>query len=160
MKIAHIMKTVSMKSTPSFRGKPAPCGKYSKTFCTTKFKNCEDCKQCSLVKHRFEPLYKYINGVKHKRCPRCGEYYPMHQFRPVQSRGRLSSSWCKVCFSEYNLEKYKNKKQIYPYIVQIGKNYSKIADDKELRKLLRHFIYRPDIKKMTICRINQSVNSD
>lgn len=88
--------------------KIAKCGKRTQSFCDNKFKDCEDCKQCSLVNHRFEKLYKYIDGVKYKLCPRCKEYKKLENFSVMTNRYR---SWCKSCTNEYNkINSQKNKK--------------------------------------------------
>lgn len=88
----------------------AKCGNYTLSFCRTKFKESEDCKQCTLVNHRFEKLYKYINGVKYKLCPRCKEYKKINEFSILSNRYK---SWCKSCTNEYNYINSQRNKKIF-----------------------------------------------
>lgn len=80
--------------------KLAKCGKHTQTECYHKFKSIPECRQCTLVKHRFEPLYKEENGIKYKLCPHCGKYVRIFYFKTV--KGKISS-WCRQCASEYQL---------------------------------------------------------
>ena len=76
--------------------KLAKCGIHSLSFCNTKH-DAQQCDNCILVKHR-DKLYKYQNGHKLKRCPHCGEYKMLHDFKPNTKGHR---SWCNNCHQEY-----------------------------------------------------------
>lgn len=78
----------------------AKCEKYKYSFCTHKH-DAPECKKCVLVQ-RHGQMYKIINGEKHKKCPQCGEYKPMSDFR-VNANGNIS--WCIECTRQYNKER-------------------------------------------------------
>lgn len=88
----------------------AKCGKYSGAHCLRHWRDCEDCLKCTLIKRQTQSLYKMINGVKHKKCPRCSQYLPITSFSMIKDdNGRLYSSWCKECYKDYN-HNYRKKK--------------------------------------------------
>ena len=75
--------------------KMAKCGLQKYSFCTHKH-DLPMCETCVLIK-RHGKMYKYIQGKKLKKCPRCGEYKPMSEFRP-NSNGYIS--WCYDCHKD------------------------------------------------------------
>lgn len=86
-----------------YKGKPvkmAKCGKYSLHHCLCNFHECDDCKVCKLVPHRFYKLYKMIDGIKHKRCARCKEYKPVAEF-VYNKATKYYNCWCKKCLNTY-----------------------------------------------------------
>lgn len=84
----------------------AKCGLYKYSFCTHKHDACE-CSSCLLV-NRHGKMYKYINGVKYKKCPHCGEYKPLSEYH-ANSNGY--KSWCISCGNAYSKEYARAKKQ-------------------------------------------------
>lgn len=94
--------------------KMAKCGMYKYSFCTHKHDACE-CSSCLLV-NRHGKMYKYINGVKYKKCPHCGEYKPLSEYH-TNSNGH--KSWCISCSNAYAREYAKAKKQENKPIVRI-----------------------------------------
>lgn len=101
-----------METHSHYRGKPirmAKCGKYSYSRCTKNCKEIEECLTCTLIKRHKKDIYKYINGVKYKRCSKCGNYYPLKKgFYKAVSRPTYMS-WCKFCKSKYQLELKNNE---------------------------------------------------
>lgn len=94
------------KNKTHINGKPikmAKCGKHSLYFCKLEYHDCEDCKKCNLVPHRFYKLYKIIDGVKHKRCSKCGEYKTINCF--VLRKNGYLSSWCNKCVTNWKKQK-------------------------------------------------------
>lgn len=89
--------------------KMAKCGIHGKCFCDTKH-DAPQCDECILVKHRKEPLYKFVNGHKLKRCPRCGQYKPLNEF--YLTKGRWFS-WCRTCGNEYSRNYKANSRKHY-----------------------------------------------
>lgn len=118
----------------------AKCNKYTLSFCNNKFMDCEDCKKCSLVKHKFEPLYKFINGVKYKRCPQCGEYYPLSELKQVNGY----KTWCKQCSHKYGVEHYQSKKKLF--II----NNSEPMTGTEMLKWIRENLIVNNVKSVSI----------
>lgn len=94
--------------------KMAKCGLYKYSFCTHKHDAIE-CSSCLLV-NRHGKMYKYINGVKYKKCPHCGEYKPLSEYH-TNSNGHRS--WCISCSNTYSKEYAKVKKQKNKPIVRI-----------------------------------------
>ena len=76
--------------------KMAKCGMYKYSFCTHKHDAIE-CATCLLVQRRTN-LYKWIDGKKYKKCPHCGKYKPMTEFK-ANTNG--NKSWCHDCHLEY-----------------------------------------------------------
>lgn len=113
----------------------AKCGMYKYSFCTHKHDACE-CSSCLLV-NRHGKMYKYINGVKYKKCPHCGEYKPLNEYH-TNSNGH--KSWCIVCSNAYAREYAKAKKQEdkpIVRIIEINDNAcqpSKLYSTKELKE--------------------------
>lgn len=95
-----------------YKNKPiklAKCGNHSLADCQKRFNKYTECKTCTLVHHRFIPIYIYINGVKYKRCPHCKQYYKLDMFAKNNGKHkRLCSSWCKKCINQYNINAYEN----------------------------------------------------
>lgn len=61
-------------------------------------------------------MYKYINGVKYKKCPHCGEYKPLSEYH-TNSNGH--KSWCISCSNTYSREYAKAKKQEKMPVIKI-----------------------------------------
>ena len=94
--------------------KMAKCGLYKYSFCTHKH-DAVECTSCLLV-NRHGKMYKYINGVKYKKCPHCGEYKPLNEYH-TNSIGY--KSWCISCSNAYSKEYARIKKQEEKPIVRI-----------------------------------------
>lgn len=113
----------------------AKCGLYKYSFCTHKHDACE-CSSCLLV-NRHGKMYKYINGVKYKKCPHCGEYKPLSEYH-TNTNGH--KSWCISCSNAYAREYAKAKKQEdkpIVRIIEINDNAcqpSKLYNTKELKE--------------------------
>lgn len=108
--------------------------------------DCEDCKQCSLVKHKFEPLYKFINGHKYKRCPQCGEYRPLSEYKLMNGY----KTWCSTCKKKYGVERYQSKKKLF-----IINNLEPMTG-KEVLKWIRENMIINNIKSINIRKYEQS----
>ena len=82
-------------------------------------------------------MYKYINGVKYKKCPHCGEYKPLSEYH-TNTNGH--KSWCIACSNAYAREYAKAKKQEdkpIVRIIEINDNAcqpSKLYSTKELKE--------------------------
>lgn len=115
--------------------KMAKCGMYKYSFCTHKH-DAVECASCLLV-NRHGKMYKYINGVKYKKCPHCGEYKPLSEYH-TNSNGH--KSWCISCSNAYSKEYAKAKKQENKPIVRIIEindnacQPSKLYSTKELKE--------------------------
>lgn len=81
--------------------KLAKCSIHSLSFCNTKH-DASQCESCILVKHR-DKLYIYNNGYKLKRCPHCGEYKMLNEFKTNTNGYR---SWCNECHKTYARKRY------------------------------------------------------
>ena len=88
--------------------KMAKCGMHKYSFCTHKH-DAPECENCLLI-HRRPNLYKWIKGVKYKRCPHCNEYKPLSEFK-VNSKG--NRSWCYVCQKDYARKRGKNNNKSF-----------------------------------------------
>lgn len=88
--------------------KLAKCGIHTLSFCNTKHDS-PQCESCILVKHR-DKLYIYKNGYKLKRCPHCGEYKMLNEFK-TNSQG--NRSWCNNCHREYALLRYRTNRSTF-----------------------------------------------
>lgn len=91
--------TIRLNNVYSHYQPVAKCGKYSGAHCMHDWRDCEDCIKCTLVKRHAQLLYKFIDGHKYKKCPRCGEYHPIEHF--ALNKMRQYSSWCDDCKKEY-----------------------------------------------------------
>lgn len=115
--------------------KMAKCGLYKYSFCTHKH-DAVECSSCLLV-NRHGKMYKYINGVKYKKCPHCDEYKPLNEYH-TNSNGH--KSWCISCSNAYAREYAKAKKQEdkpIVRIIEINDNAcqpSKLYSTKELKE--------------------------
>lgn len=115
--------------------KMAKCGMYKYSFCTHKH-DAVECASCLLV-NRHGKMYKYINGVKYKKCPHCGEYKLLSEYH-TNSNGH--KSWCISCSNAYSKEYAKAKKQENKPIVRIIEindnacQPSKLYSTKELKE--------------------------
>lgn len=94
-----------------YRNKPikqAKCGKYSLIHCQKNYKECDDCRVCTLVRHMYYKVYMVVNGKTYKRCPHCCEYKPLTAFSPRRNNTR--ASWCIKCTNLHNkLKRYETK---------------------------------------------------
>lgn len=115
----------------------AKCGLYKYSFCTHKHDACE-CSSCLLV-NRHGKMYKFIEGKKHKKCPHCGEYKPLTEFR-TNSQG--NKSWCYECHKTYARERHRlNKKQfMVGHRVDEKKIHESVNSVVELIKFVRKCI--------------------
>lgn len=95
--------------------KLAKCEKYKYSFCTHKH-DAPECKNCVLVIRR-DNMYKWINGHKYKRCPHCGEYKLLSEFR-TNSQG--NKSWCYECHKTYAREKYYGDSKSFMIAHRVG----------------------------------------
>lgn len=113
----------------------AKCGLYKYSFCTHKH-DAVECASCLLV-NRHGKMYKYINGVKYKKCPHCGEYKQLSEYH-TNTNGH--KSWCISCSNVYSREYAKAKKQENKPIVRIIEindnacQPSKLYSTKELKE--------------------------
>lgn len=113
----------------------AKCGLYKYSFCTHKH-DAVECASCLLV-NRHGKMYKYINGVKYKKCPHCGEYKQLSEYH-TNTNGH--KSWCITCSNAYAREYAKAKKQEdkpIVRIIEINDNAcqpSKLYSTKELKE--------------------------
>ena len=101
--------------------KLAKCGLYKYSFCTHKH-DAVECASCLLV-NRHGKMYKYINGVKYKKCPHCGEYKPLSEYH-TNTNGH--KSWCITCSNTYSREYAKAKKQENKPIVKIHEVHNNV----------------------------------
>ena len=113
--------------------KLAKCGIHGLSFCNHKH-DAPQCDNCTLVKRR-DHMYKFVNGHKLKRCPKCGEYKMLHEFKKNSEGYR---SWCYTCHKEAARERHHTIKQ--PFILSTNNNVQSIDNAvtliKEIRKLL------------------------
>ena len=89
--------------------KLAKCGLYPNWKCGQKH-DMPECTNCILVKHRTEPLYIWKNGFKLKRCPQCGKYKMLAEFK-TSSKGH--KSWCIECTKTNARNWYNTTKHTY-----------------------------------------------
>lgn len=92
----------------------AKCGMYKYSFCTHKH-DAVECKNCLLVK-RHGKMYKIVDGQRVKKCPHCGGYKPLTEFR-TNSNGNIA--WCITCQNEYNKLYARRKKAEAQPIVRV-----------------------------------------
>lgn len=113
----------------------AKCGIHSVSFCNNKHDS-PQCDECILVRHRKEPLYKFINGYKLKRCPKCGEYKLLNEF--YLTNGRYFS-WCKKCSNEYGKEHNRANRKHYMigHKVSGRKVFVKVDSSAKMLKFIR-----------------------
>lgn len=121
--------------------KLAKCGIHSKCFCDTKH-DASQCAECILVKHHGK-LYKFINGVKYKKCPRCGEYKPLLDFHiSSNTSGRKYRSWCKSCMREYCRKYASDNRQHYMigHKVNGAKTFVRVDSATKMLKYVRKYL--------------------
>lgn len=132
----------------------AKCGMYKYSFCTHKHDACE-CSSCLLV-NRHGKMYKYINGVKYKKCPHCGEYKPLSEYH-TNTNGH--KSWCISCSNAYAREYAKAKKQEdkpIARIIEINDNAcqpSKLYSTKELKEWYKQLLNDESGKRYIITKL-------
>ncbi|WP_211458523.1 hypothetical protein [Bacteroides salyersiae] len=104
----NIHQTVPRSNCTSF----AKCGKRSLAYCR-KY-GASECGPCETVKRK--PRNRVIvDGKERKTCSRCGNLLLLSCFydRAIYRNGKvyhIKTSWCKMCISEDNRERNKNKK--------------------------------------------------
>lgn len=124
----------------------AKCGLYKYSFCTHKHDAIE-CANCLLIK-RHGKIYKYINGVKYKKCPHCSEYKPLNEYH-TNSNGH--KSWCIVCSNAYSREYAKSKNKAIVRIVEFSN-----SKDSQSDSILPRSIYdRCETKNYTIKELKE-----
>ena len=127
---------------------------YKYSFCTHKHDACE-CSSCLLV-NRHGKMYKYINGVKYKKCPHCGEYKPLSEYH-TNTNGH--KSWCISCSNAYAREYAKAKKQEdkpIARIIEINDNAcqpSKLYSTKELKEWYKQLLNDESGKRYIITKL-------
>lgn len=132
--------------------KLAKCGLYKYSFCTHKH-NAVECANCLLVK-RHGKMYKFIEGKKYKKCPHCGEYKPLNEFK-TNSQGDIS--WCYEC-QKTNAREYARRKKVEEkkqwQIMSIG--YNDMMTSNELLNFIKDaVINNKDITDFRIRHIKQ-----
>ena len=130
--------------------KLAKCGIHSASFCNNKH-DAPQCDNCILIKRR-DHLYKYVNGYKLKRCPKCGEYKMLHEFK-LNSNGY--KSWCYSCHKEYarNRHHLVNKSFMIGHKVNGKKVFVKTDNAIQMIKLIREYLINNDERIVEIKRI-------
>ena len=128
----------------------AKCNMYSASFCKSKH-DAEMCKDCILVNRR-DALYKFVNGHKLKRCPRCKEYKMLHEFEP-NSKGHVS--WCKKCKKNYS-HIYRNtidKKFMIGHKVDDKMIFTNVNSSSKMMRFVREHLIENNETIITIKRI-------
>lgn len=130
--------------------KLAKCGIHSISFCNHKH-DAPQCDNCILVKRR-PHMYKFINGYKLKRCPHCGEYKMLHEFKR-NSKGHIS--WCYTCHKEYarNRHRLVNKSFMISHKVDGKKEFIKVDSAVKMIKLVREYLVNNNETIVEIKRI-------
>lgn len=138
--------------------KRAKCGIHSLSFCNTKH-DAPQCDNCLLVRHH--KRYIYQNGYKLKRCPHCGEYKRLTEYK-VNSKGY--TSWCYDCFKSYARARHRlsllpsvipnTYKVIYTTLTEIDdkmKSFRDVAimDKQQITTLL----LTENVKRITIIKL-------
>lgn len=135
--------------------KLAKCDIHSLSFCNTKHDS-PQCESCILVNHRKEPLYKFINGYKLKRCPHCGEYKMLNEFKLTSnSSGRKYRSWCVECMREYsNVKRVESRKHyMISHKVNGKKAFLQVTSSVQMIKYVRKFMIENNETIIEIKRI-------
>lgn len=120
--------------------KLAKCNINTLSFCRTKHDS-PQCDECIFVKRR-DP-YKWVNGQKLKKCPRCGEYKTLDEFRLTSdSSGRKYRSWCKKCMNEYcrAYSAHSRKHYMIGHKENGKKTFIKVDSPAKMLKLVRKYI--------------------
>lgn len=117
--------------------KKAKCGIHGLSFCNTRH-DAPQCDNCILVKRR-PHIYKFVNGHKLKRCPHCGEYKMLHEFKK-NSNGHIS--WCYTCHKEYarNRQQLVKKSFMIGHKVDNKKVFVKVDSAVKMIKLVREYL--------------------
>ena len=101
-------------------------------------------------------MYKFVNGVKYKKCPHCGEYKPLNEYH-TNSNGH--KSWCISCSNTYAREYAKAKKQENKPIVRIHEVsnnvfcQSKLYSTKELKEWYKQLLNDKSGKRYIITKL-------
>ena len=108
-----------METHSHYRRKPikmAKCGKYSYSRCMGYCKRPEECKTCTLVKRHSTQIYKWVEGVRYKKCSKCGKYYPIKTGYYKNGNRTTPPAWCRYCHNELQrnnqFKKKNNEKSI------------------------------------------------
>lgn len=135
--------------------KMAKCGLYKYSFCTHKH-DAVECSSCLLV-NRHGKMYKFVNGVKYKKCPHCGEYKPLNEYN-TNTNGH--KSWCITCSKAYAKEYAKAKKQENKPIARITEiahgdaiATTKTCTIKEFKEWYKEFVNDKSNKKFIITKL-------
>lgn len=117
--------------------KKAKCGIHSLSFCNTKH-DAPQCEECMLVKHR-DKIYIFKNGYKLKRCPHCGGYKRLDEFKK-NSQGYLC--WCYDCHKTYarNRHHLVDKSFMISHKVDGEKVFIKVDSAVKMIKLVREYL--------------------
>ena len=132
----------------------AKCGLYKYSFCTHKH-DAVECASCLLV-NRHGKMYRFVNGVKYKKCPHCVEYKPLNEYH-TNSNGH--KSWCISCSNAYSKEYAKAKKQENKPIVRIHEVHnnvfcqSKLYSTKELKEWYKKLLDDESGKRYIITKL-------
>lgn len=129
--------------------KKAKCGIHSLSFCNTKH-DAPQCESCILVKH--VKRYIFIDGYKLKRCPKCGEYKHLDEFKK-NSQGY--TSWCYDCHKEYARNRHHliNKSFMIGHKVDGKKEFIRVDSSIKMLKLVRKYLVNNDETIVEIKRL-------
>lgn len=130
--------------------KMAKCGLYKYSFCTHKH-DATECANCLLIK-RHGKMYKFINGIKYKKCPHCGEYKRLDEFKK-NSQGYLC--WCYDCHKTYARKRHQLIKKTFMIGHKInGKmSYTQVDSAVKMIKYIRQHMVNDNVSAVTIQRI-------
>lgn len=93
----------------------AKCGVKSLSHCRRYRGEDDCCKGCTLVRRKPRNRIFDEQGNEMKKCTHCGKYFYLNRFylNTVTSHGKkykCYSSWCRMCTSQVNSERAKQKK--------------------------------------------------
>lgn len=104
----NIHQTIPRSDCTTF----AKCGKHSLAYCRRY--GTSECGHCEFIKRK--PRNRIIvDGIERKLCTHCGKALPLSRFfdRVVHRNGKeyhLKTSWCKMCTSQVQNTRNKQKK--------------------------------------------------
>lgn len=130
--------------------KKAKCGIHSLSFCNTKH-DAPQCEECMLVKHR-DKKYIFKNGYKLKRCPHCGEYKRLDEFKK-NSQGYLC--WCYDCHKSYARDRHRIIKKTFMIGHKVNgiMSYTQVDNAVKMIKYIRQHMVNDNVSAVTIQRI-------
>ena len=93
----------------------AKCGVKSLSHCRRYRGEDNYCKGCTLIRRKPRNRKIDAGGREMKKCTHCGHYFYLNRFyaNTITSHGkkyRCLSSWCRMCMSQVNSERAKQKK--------------------------------------------------